>query len=209
MKNIALITFLFLILNGCQKTLHPNQLISPQPRYSVSAKNIQKLKTYKNAKVEIAYFIQPIKYSPQCHFVGAIEPAFGLSFTQFFENAFNAELKLAGIFSNSGVKLIGIIEKLQFSSGFESGKGIFSDFWDLYWDIMFLQLDDMTDGFWNIALKIESSNGESLSVEHTYCFKTSLDAHRACNITADALLPAVQETIYLIITNPHFAMLLK
>jgi len=46
-------------------------------------------------------------------------------------------------------------------------------------------------------------------VSNKYTFKSGFDAITACNATADALSPAVQDLIKAAITHPEFSALLK
>lgn len=67
----------------------------------------------------------------------------------------------------------------------------------------------LTDAAWNIAVTISSSNGKSVSVDSRYPFSGNFVGEVACNQTAQALMPAVQDLIGKIITHPDFAALLR
>jgi hypothetical protein len=118
--------------------------------------------------------------------MGPIEPADGLSVSQFITKAFNDELIMAGVHSKEGIKLNGDITKIEFSS-----------------------VSGLTGGYWDIEVKLNSSNGKSVTVNNKYTFKSGFDAITACNATADALTPAVQDLIKAIITHPDFSNLIK
>jgi hypothetical protein len=178
LKQIVPIVLALLLLSACS-TMQP-------PRYSISVDNIQKLKTYEGAKVQIASLSQSAKFDPNCRLMGPIEPADALTCPQFICKAFNDELKMAGLYSTEGVSIKGDITKILFSS--TSG---------------------LTNGFWDIALELQSSNGESLSVSNKYTFKSGFDAITACNATADALTPAVQDLIKTAVFHPDFIKLIK
>jgi len=156
------------------------------PRYAVSVDNIQKLKSYEGVKVEVVSLNQSATFSSNCRLMGPIEPADGLTIPQFISKAFNDELKMAGLYSTDGIKLSGDITKIEFSS-----------------------ITGLTNGFWDIGLSLNSSNGQSLSVSNKYIFKSGFDAITACNATADALSPAVQDLIKTVVTHPEFGKLLK
>ncbi|PTQ86702.1 hypothetical protein [Agitococcus lubricus] len=117
--------------------------------------------------------------------MGPIEPADGLSISAFISKAFNDELKMAEIYSESGTKITGDITKIDFSS-----------------------VSGLTNGYWDISVSLKSSNGKSLLVSNRYEFKSGFDAITACNATADALSPAVQDLIKATVSNPQFASLL-
>jgi hypothetical protein len=156
------------------------------PRYSVSVDNIQKLKQFKEIKGEFASLNQATKFSDNCRMMGPIEPADGLSVPQFITKAFNDELKMADRYSSDKVKITGDITKIEFSS-----------------------ISGLTNGYWDIGLNLKSSNGESLTVTNKYSFKSGFDAITACNATADALAPAVQDLINETVNHPNFGKLMS
>lgn len=123
------------------------------PRYSISVDNIQKLKSFDGVKVEVVSLNQSASFSPNCRLMGPIEPADGLTIPQFIAKAFNDEFKMAGIHSTDGLKLSGDITKIEFSS-----------------------ITELTNGYWDIGLRLDSSNGNSLSVSNKYTFKSGFDA---------------------------------
>jgi hypothetical protein len=178
MKKIVIMAITALLLSACS-TMQP-------PRYAVSVDNIQQLKNYSNAKAEVVSLSQPANFSSNCRLMGPIEPADGLTFSQFISKAFNDEFKMAGIYSTDGVKITGDITKIEFSS-----------------------ITGLTNGYWDIGLKLKSLNGRSLSVSNKYTFKSGFDAITACNATADALSPAVQDLIKATINHSEFKGLLK
>jgi hypothetical protein len=118
--------------------------------------------------------------------VGSIEPADGLSLSQFISKAFNDEFKMSNIYSESGAKITGNVTNVEFSS-----------------------MTGLTSGYWNIGLNLKSSNGQAMSVSNKYNFKSGFDAVTACNATADALSPAVQDLIKKAINHPSFIRLIK
>jgi hypothetical protein len=155
------------------------------PRYSVSVDNIQALKKYKEAKTMVSSVTQSASFSSACRLMGPIEPADGLTFSKFIQKAFNDELKMADIYSEKGTRISGDIRKVVFSSS--SG---------------------LTTGYWDIAINFKSSNGSSLDARNKYVFESGFDAVTACNATADALSPAVQDLISSVIASPDFGRLI-
>lgn len=155
------------------------------PRYSISVDNVQALKKYENAKVIVSEFTQSTKFDSACRLMGPIEPADGLSIPEFIRKAINDELKMAGIYSPEGTNITGDVKKISFSS-----------------------ISKLTNGFWDISIELISSNGNFLSVTNKYEFKSGFDAITACNATADALSPAVQDLIKVAVTDPRFQELL-
>lgn len=155
------------------------------PRYAISVDNVQNLKKYENRHVMVSKFTQSAEYSAGCRLMGPIEPADGLSIPEFVSNAINDEFKMAGIYSESGTKITGDVTQINFSS-----------------------ISGLTNGIWNIGINLTSSNGKSLNVSNQYKFKSGFDAITACNATADALTPAVQDLIKAAIAKPEFESLL-
>ncbi|MGD9172046.1 MAG: hypothetical protein PVI97_18665 [Candidatus Thiodiazotropha sp.] len=156
------------------------------PRYSISVDNIEAMKAFTGASAEVTFLNQPANFDSNCRLMGPIEPADSMSIPQFIAKAFNDEMKMAGIFSKNGVKISGDITKIEFSS-----------------------ISGLTNGYWDISLVLKASNGSSLSVSNKYSFKSGFDAITACNATADALAPAVQDLIKAAIAHPDFGELLS
>lgn len=154
------------------------------PRYSISVDNVEALKKLDGVQASVVNFSQSAKFSANCRLMGPIEPADGLSVAQFVSKAFNDEFKMAGIHSDDGTKITGDISNIGFSS-----------------------VSGLTNGFWDIAVSLKSSNGNELEVANRYKFKSGFDAITACNATADALTPAVQDLIQAAVQNPDFAKL--
>jgi len=67
----------------------------------------------------------------------------------------------------------------------------------------------LTNGVWDLSLTLTSTNGKSMSAASTYGFKSGFDAITACNQTAQALGPAVQDLIKKVVTDPQFAILIR
>ncbi len=115
----------------------------------------------------------------------ADQDADGESFEEYIRKAFIADLDIAEVYSAAApVTLTGRLDAIDFSSG-------------------------LTDAAWDIALTISSSNGKSLSVDNHYSFAGNFVGEVACNQTAQALMPAVQDLIGKMITHPDFAALLR
>ena len=154
-------------------------------RYSVSIDNNQVLKTYAGSKVKVASVAATGNYDANCRLMGPIQASDGMTIPQFVGHAFNEELKFANIYSDSGVTLNGDLTKIAFSSS-----------------------AGLTNGWWDLALSLTSSNGKSMDVESRYAFKSGFDAITACNQTAQALGAAVQDLIKRTVSDPRFAALI-
>lgn len=155
-------------------------------RYSMSIENNQALKKYSGTKLKLASLSAPANYDSNCRLMGPIQASDGMTIPQFVEKAFNDELKFADIYSDDGIYLTGSLNRIEFSS-----------------------TTGLTGGYWNLGLDLKSSNGKSMSLDNRYDFKSGFDAITACNQTAQALGPAVQDLIKKAVSSPQFAELIK
>ncbi|NMH61422.1 hypothetical protein [Alteromonas ponticola] len=153
-------------------------------RYAVSVDNNSSLKSIEGANVFVGDFTAAEKSltSIMCRGVGPIKTPDGRSFEMFIQKAFVDELKMANVYqADAPVVLTGVLDSIDFSSA---------------------------SGQWNLALTINSNNGNSLSVSENYEFTSSFYGETACNQTAQALMPAVQNLIGKIVSNQSFPGLL-
>lgn len=154
-------------------------------RYSASADNVQALKEYEGSKARLVQLTAPESYSANCRLMGPIQAADGMSIPEFITQAFNDEFKFANIYSENGVRLEGSVNRIEFSS-----------------------ISGLTNGWWELAITLRSSNGRSIDKSSRTEFKSGYDAITACNQTAQALGSAVQDLIYATVSDPAFASLL-
>lgn len=118
-----------------------------------------------------------------CRGVGPIKTPDGEPFAGFVKSGLVSELKMAGVFApGAAVQLTGKPDNIDFSS---------------------------VTGAWNLGLTVTSSNGRSLSVAEKYSYTSSYFGETACNQTAQALMPAVQDLIAKVVHAPDFPTLLK
>lgn len=152
-------------------------------RYSISVDNVTALKTISGAQINVGQFTatKPGLTEIMCRGVGPIKSPDGETFENYIRKAFLDELKIAGLYSgSSSITLTGNLDFIDFSSN---------------------------SGTWNLAATIKSSNGRLISVSENYPYTTSFYGETACNQTAQALMPAVQDLISKIIHHPEFASL--
>ncbi len=181
MRRIIALIGVALLSAGCV-TITPG-------RYSILVDNHQALKKYAGSQVRVATMLTPVNYSASCRLItGKILGPDGMSIAQFIGKAFNDELKLANIYSDNGVALIGSLTEINFSSG---------------------QGGLLSSGWWDLSLSLNSGNGKSIRVANRYEFESSLDRNVACDRTARALIPAVQDLIKKVVTDPQFGALLR
>lgn len=160
---------------------------TPQ-RYSISADNNVAIKRLNVMAIGVGNFEEPKSFDDSCRAAGPIAPPDGLGFAEYIKKALEDELKVAGVYSKSNPKtqLSGSVESLSFSSS----RGL-------------------TGGAWDISLKINSSNGQSMVIGEHYEFESGFVADTACKQTAEAYLPAVQNLIGKIVSSPKFPTMLE
>lgn len=157
------------------------------PRYSIAPTNVAGLRAFRGQVVSVGPFTaaKPGRSEITCRAVGPIKTPDGEPFEDFIRKAFMADLGIAEVYSAAApVTLTGRLDAIDFSSG-------------------------LTDAAWDIAMTISSSNGKSLSVDNHYAFSGNFVGEVACNQTAQALMPAVQDLIGKIVGHPDFAALLR
>ena len=153
--------------------------------YSIPVDNRQALKKFRFTNFSISHFTQSARFNPSCRFLGPLELPDDLSFAQYIVETINDDLKAAGVYSSRRRRISGDITTLAFSSS--SG---------------------FTNGFWDISIMLVSPRGTSLNVSNRFIFKSGLRAVEACNATADALYPAIQNLLSVAIADPKFRKLL-
>jgi hypothetical protein len=158
------------------------------PRYSVAADNVVTLRAVPNSGISVGAFSQaPIpNQNPNtimCRGVGPIKTPDGETFADFVRTSLVSELKIAGVYAaGSPVQLTGRLDNIDFSS---------------------------VSGAWNLGLTVQSSNGRSLSIAEKYEYSSSYFGETACNQTAQALMPAVQDLLGKLVQAPSFPSLLR
>jgi hypothetical protein len=156
-------------------------------RYSIAPNNIAVLRAFRGQAVNVGPFTaaKPGRSEITCRAVGPTKTPDGEPFEEYIRKAFIADLSIAEVYSTAApVTLTGRLDAIDFSSG-------------------------LTDAAWDIAVTISSSNGKSLAVDNHYSFSGNFVGEVACNQTAQALMPAVQDLIAKIIRHPDFAALLR
>ena len=155
-------------------------------RYSISADNVRTLRTFKGQSLNVGPFsaATPGQTEIMCRGVGPIKTPDGEVFEHFVRKAFVDELTIAEIYSSDApITITGRLDAIDFSSG--------------------------VGATWNIALTVTSSNGQSLSVSEEYQHTSSCYGETACNQTAQALMPAVQNVVGKVVRHPNFPALLR
>jgi hypothetical protein len=154
-------------------------------RYSISTDNVMALREIKDKKINVGSFTsqQPGLSSITCRGVGPIKTPDGEAYSEYVRKALIDELKIADVYSSEApITLTGQLNSIDFSSN---------------------------SGEWNFSLTINSSNGRSMTASESYSYTTSFYGETACNQTAQAVMPAVQDLIGKVVRNPEFKALLK
>lgn len=154
-------------------------------RYSISADNVVALRALNGKTISIGSFTSstPGLNEIMCRGVGPIKSPDGEPFSEFIRKALIDELKMANAYSSSSsITLTGNLDAIDFSS---------------------------TSGSWHLALSIKSSNGKSMTATEEYSFKSSWYGEAACNQTAQALMPAVQNLVGKIVRSREFIAMVE
>lgn len=152
-------------------------------RYSISADNVEALRAINGQSVNVGEFssAKPVEKEIMCRGVGPIKTPDGETFAEYVRKAFLDELKIAEVYSASApVTITGNLNAIDFSS---------------------------TSGTWNLSLTVNSSNGKSMSVSEEYSYTSSFYGETACNQTAQAFMPAVQNLVGKVVQSPEFEKL--
>lgn len=154
-------------------------------RYSISADNVVALRSLNGKTINIGAFSAstPGQTEIMCRGVGPIKTPDGEPFADFVRKALLDEMRIANAYSSSApVTITGNLDAIDFSSN---------------------------SGNWNLALTVRSSNGKSMSVSENYSYTSSFYGETACNQTAQAFMPAVQNLVGKIVRSPEFMILVS
>jgi hypothetical protein len=152
-------------------------------RYSISTDNVVALRALEGQTVDVGEFSasDPGQSKIMCRAVGPIKTPDGKPFSEFVRKAFLDELRMAEVYSESApVTIAGNLDNIDFSS---------------------------SNGSWSLDLTVTSSNGNSMSVSEEYDYTTSFSGVTACNQTAQALVPAVQNLVGKVVRSSEFSTL--
>jgi hypothetical protein len=154
-------------------------------RYSPSVDNVLALKKHKGAQVKVGNFssFEPGLAIITCRGFGPVKSPDGEPYSEYIKKALTDELKMSELYSaDAPITLTGQLNALTFSS---------------------------TSGNWNMSLTVNSSNGQSVTVNENYKYTTSYVGETACNQTAQAFMPAVQDLIAKLVRGNDFKALIK
>ena len=158
------------------------------PRYGVSVANNIALKAIKASEIGVGTFTRTAEFSNNCRLLyGKVSLPYNMTFESYIQQALSDELEVAGMLDEHKPKIIltGDIEKLGFST----------------------LTSLLGGGSWDITLRVNSSNGKSVTISDHYEFDASGQVWAACAQTASAYMPAVQDLIGKLIVSPDFKAL--
>lgn len=164
--------------------------IAPLPRYSVSDNPHIRSQTMNLKGFELGSFVSDVEFHPICRGGWAkITPGDEKGFESYIRHAVADELKLTtrDIGRSPKVTLTGHVERLDFSS----------------------TVDWLSAGYWDIRLRIDSSNGHTLTVEQKNFFETGYHDVPACEKVAAQFPIVVQALIGSLVASPEFLPLFE
>jgi len=182
MKKI-IIALSLLVLSACSY-IQPHY--TPQ-QYSVSGENTQLLKKLGVGNINVGPFTKTAELDNSCRVVsGVVEMPDSAGFEGYIRKALIAELKRADMYDDKTPKitLTGDVEKLSLST----------------WRN--IQLSS-----WDLQVRLNSSNGQSVTIFQHYDFNAGLGKLPSCQSIADHYMYAVQKTLGKLIDAPEFQSL--
>jgi len=174
---------ILIIKSGGSTVMVPGFRTYASNGYVASEKNIELLKQVKST----ISFVKPITLSSAspgnasliCRVSYPVYAPRKIPFELFIEDAVNTEIEQAGLMATDSSHTIkGHLDEFDFSS-FGSGK-------------------------WTIQATFSAEGKEPLTVKQDYAYPVSGGAVAACGEVANALVPAVQEFLYALYSNPRF-----
>jgi hypothetical protein len=164
--------------------------IAPLPPYVSSDRSRTRSHANDLKGVALGSFISDVDEHPICRGGWSkISPGSEQTFEDYLSHAFADELKLAGKDGGARPRIVltGHVERLEFSS----------------------VVDWLNRGYWDIELRVDSSNGHTLTVERRTEFETGYHDVPACEKVAAQYPVAVQALIGDLLSSPDFPSLVE
>mgnify|MGYP000873194247 CR=1 FL=1 len=152
-------------------------------RYSICTVNVVALRSLNGKTINVGAFTATKSGQTEimCRGVGPIKTPDGEPFSEYVRKAFIDELKIANVYSsNAPVVITANLDSIDFSSN---------------------------SGTWSISMTFKSSNGKSVIATENYSYTSSFYGETACNQTAQALMPAVQNLVGKVVRSNNFLAL--
>jgi hypothetical protein len=179
----SIVLMLAFVLSACSSLL-----TYKPPRYSVSADNTIAINKFGDRNIDVGPFTNTAEFENDCGITaGSVRMPDNLSFEGYVQKGLVEELKNVGMFDDMTPKitLTGVVEMLSFFSR----RHIYTS-------------------TWNIGLRVNSSNGQSVYVTDQYNFDAGAGSYADCQKVADAYLPATQKILAKFINSPEFKSLI-
>jgi len=142
------------------------------------------LRGMQGASIAVVSVRDESSFDATCRLSVSIEVPDNRNIGQFIGDSFNDEFKFAGIYggSNSMDKLSLVLNRVAFSS-----------------------TAGLTKGWWDLAITLRNTRtGKDLQASTRYSFISGYEGSAACNQTAHALTPAVQDLIKNVVSQKKF-----
>jgi len=154
--------------------------------YTVKPQTRDALAKFAGKPLRLVAVEPPAQFDPMCRAVGEIPIAGGLGVAEFVAKAFNDEFRFAGIHSESGTAIRGRLVRAAFSSSAA-----------------------VVNGWWDLAVVLESDSGSRLAVEVRHEFHAGFGGFTACNQTGRALAEATSLLVRKAVDDPAFGSLAR
>jgi hypothetical protein len=154
-------------------------------RYQPNAETVAALKPMHGRTAAVAAFTSTGQSPTQitCRALGPIKTPDGETYAEYLRKGFIAELESADLYdAKAPVTLSANLDSLDFNAA---------------------------SGHWRLGATMKSTNGKTVSATEDYKYSSSFNGETACNQTAQALLPAMQDLISKIVRSPDFPALLN
>jgi hypothetical protein len=179
--KISLATVMAVLLSACQSYTAQTYSISPD-----TVRSVKNLKL--NESVGVGDVLTPVDVDLNCRAMGPIALPNKLTLSTYVKKAMEDELKIGDAYAYQNPKVVLSAQITKFSMS--SSKGL-------------------TRGYFDIDLKVTSSNGKFIQANEYYEFDSGFDGYTACKNTSDALMPAVQNLVAKVYKSPQFIDLVK
>ncbi len=154
-------------------------------RYGVSTDNVDKMKQLQTASLSVEKFesYKPGLHSIICRGPAQVSTPDDISFESYIEQAFIDELKSAGVYDpKSTIVVHGRLEEIDFNTTPSKGR-------------------------WSLKLAISSKTNQGFTVDSAYEFSADWTWFSACRQVAQDFVPAVQQLIGQVVSDPRFKQL--
>jgi hypothetical protein len=178
--TLSLIVAATVLMSGCANKV---------PTYSNSPQNMRAVKSVAAtaAPINIGNFTSTNEGESKvmCRLATPVGTPDGMTFAKYIEDALSTEMEMGNMIDpKSKITITGNLDSIYGSTV-------------------------LGNAYWEFKVKVTSSNGKSFDVTSRYDYESSFTAYSACTEMQRSYLPAVQELVNKIVTNPQFTELLK